>query len=138
MYVELDRLANLIGDAHTYIEIPSNAPRFPLAIRGFGTEYRVVAVRPGSERILGLRLLRVEDTPTPLAIQRLWPLTPADKNASLRQARTKGFLGSSVILHGVGLTSVRSRGSLPRSSSITERCLECSPWCRWFGVPAEP
>jgi hypothetical protein len=102
-YVELDRLANLIGDAHTFIEIPVASPRFPFAVRGFGAEYRIVAVGPGNERMLGARLIRVEDLPISSVIQRLWSLTPTHENRSLRQARAEGFLSSGLILHGVGL-----------------------------------
>jgi hypothetical protein len=112
MYVELDRLANLVGDAHTYIEIPSNSARFPFAIRRFGTEYRIVAVLPGNQRILGSRLLEIQDTPVATAIQRLWPLTPAEENVSLRMARAEGFLSSSVILHGIGITPGRETVTL--------------------------
>jgi hypothetical protein len=105
MYVEVDRLANLIGDAHTFIAVPSDTPRYPFAVRRFGTEYRVVAVRAGSERMLGARLLKVQDVPTSSVIQRLWALTPADENSSLRQARAEGFLSFGMILHGIGLTA---------------------------------
>ena len=106
-YVELDRLANLIGDAHTFIEIPAAGPRFPFAVRRFGAEYRIVAVGPGNERMLGARLIGVEDLPVASVIQRLWSLTPTDENRSLRQARAEGFLSSGLILHGVGLIPAR-------------------------------
>jgi hypothetical protein len=111
-YVELDRMANLIGDAHTYITIPSDTPRFPFAIRRFGTEYRVVAVVKGSERMLGSRLVKVQEVPTPVAIQRLWSLTPGDENPSLRQARAESFLSSGMILHGLGITPARDAVTL--------------------------
>ncbi len=112
VYVELDRMANLIGDAHTYITIPSDTPRFPFAVRRFGTEYRVVAVAKGSERLLGSRLMKVEEVPTPMAIQRLWSLTPGDENPSLRQARAESFLSSGTILHGLGITPARDAVTL--------------------------
>jgi hypothetical protein len=112
MYVELDRLANLIGDGHTFIAMPSDTPRFPFAARRFGTEYRVIAVARGTERILGAQLLKVQDTPTPLAIQRLWSLTPGEENPSLRQARAEGFLSMGMMLHGLGLTPVRDTVTL--------------------------
>jgi hypothetical protein len=112
MYVELDRLANLIGDGHTFIAMPSDTPRFPFEVRRFGTEYRVIAVARGAERILGTQLLKVQDTPTPLAIQRLWPLTPGDEHPSLRQARAENFLSMGMMLHGLGLTPVRDAVTL--------------------------
>jgi hypothetical protein len=111
-YVELDRLANLIGDAHTFVVPPTDTPRFPFAIRRFGTEYRIIAVLSGYERMLGAQVLKVQDSPTPLAIQRLWSLTPADENPSLRQARAEGFLSMGMMLHGLGLTPVRDAVTL--------------------------
>jgi hypothetical protein len=111
-YVELDRLANLIGDAHTFVAIPEDAPRFPFAVRRFGTEYRVVAVQQGGERLLGSRLLKVGDLPTASAIQRLWSLTPAGEHPSLRQARAESFLGVGTILHGIGITPGRDTVAL--------------------------
>lgn len=37
-YVELDQLANLIGDAHTFIALPSDTPQYPFTVRRFGTD----------------------------------------------------------------------------------------------------
>lgn len=111
-YVELDRLANLIGDAHTYIEIPENTPRFPFAVRRFGTTYRVVATTLENERLLGTQLLKIQGVPTLTVIHRLWPLTPSDENLSLRQSRAEGFLSVGMILHGIGLTPVREMVTL--------------------------
>jgi hypothetical protein len=106
-YVELDRLANLIGDAHTYIALPDDDPRLPFAIRRFGVEYRVVAVAAGRPLLLGSRVVKVEALPISSAIQRLWPLTPGDENLQLRRLRAEGFLSSGTMLHGVGITRLR-------------------------------
>jgi hypothetical protein len=120
VYVELDRLANLIGDAHTFIAIPDDAPRFPFAVRRFGTEYRVTAAVRGHERMLGAQLLRVQDAPTPLVIQRLWSLTPANETPKLRQARAEGFLSSGMMLHGLGLTPTRDEVTLTLADSSVQ------------------
>jgi hypothetical protein len=119
-YVELDRLANLIGDAHTYIELPDNAARFPFAVRRFGTEYRIVAAGRGYERMLGAKLLKVQDTPASQAIQRLWSLTPANEHSSLRQARAEGFLSVGMLLHGVDITRGRDSVTLTLSDDAGE------------------
>jgi hypothetical protein len=111
-YVELDRIANLIGDAHTYVVLPRDAPRFPFEVRRFGSEYRVVAVARGNERILGAQLLEVQDQPVSAVIERLWGLTPADEHSPLRQTRAEGFLSMGVILHGLGLTPDRNAVTL--------------------------
>jgi hypothetical protein len=145
VYVELNRLANLIGDAHTFVAIPEDSPRFPFAVRRFGTEYRVVAVQQGSERLLGSRLLTVEEIPTASAIQRLWSLTPADEHHSLRQARAEGFLSVGMILRGSAITPVRDRVTLTledvngRASRIDVRALLADsaaalPWKEVFST----
>jgi hypothetical protein len=122
-YVELDQLANLIGDAHTFIALPSDTPQYPFTVRRFGTDYRVVAVRSGSERMLGSQLLKVQGVPTASAIQRLLALTPAAENPSLRQARAEGFLSSGLILHGIGITAVRDSARLTLRDDAGEEFL---------------
>src|SRR5438128_12103754 len=87
VYVEMDRIANLIGDAHTFIAMPDDIPQFPFRVRRFGTEYRVIAVLRGSERILGARLLSLQDRPIAVVMRRLLALTPADEHRSLASAR---------------------------------------------------
>jgi hypothetical protein len=111
-YVELDRLANLVGDAHTYFALPEDDPRFPFAIRRFGADYRLVAAVAGDQRLLGSRVLKIEALPITAAILRLWSFTPANENPSLRQARAEGFLSSGTMLHGIGISRSRDMVSL--------------------------
>ena len=49
----MDRIANSIGDGHTYIRIPADNARFPIDFQRFGEEYRVVATESGNEKALG-------------------------------------------------------------------------------------
>jgi hypothetical protein len=111
-YVELDRLASAIGDAHTYVELPQDTPRFPFRARRFGSVYRVIAVARGQEQMLGARLVQIDTSPIQLVMRRLWSLTPADEHAGLRQSRAEGFLSVGVMLHGLGLTAARDRVTL--------------------------
>jgi hypothetical protein len=112
VYVELDRIANLIGDGHTFVAPPDDVARFPFVVRHFGSEYRVIAVVRGNERILGAKLLSVQGEPVSVAIQRLWALTPADEHPSLRQVRAERFLSLGMLLHGLGLTPARDAVTL--------------------------
>ena len=112
VYAEMDQIANLIGDAHTFIALPDDSPQFPFQVRRFGTEYRVIAVLRGSERILGARLLTLQDRPIEVVMRRLLALTPADEHLSLRQARAEGFLSMGIILHGLDLTPAREAVTL--------------------------
>jgi hypothetical protein len=62
IYVALDRIANSIGDAHTYVEFPVDTANLPLSLARFGGDYRVVAVGTGSEKALGTRVVNIGDT----------------------------------------------------------------------------
>jgi hypothetical protein len=138
VYIELDRLANLIGDAHTYIELPAYATRFPFAVRRFGTTYRVIAARRDYEGMVGAKLLKIQDTPTSLAIQRLWSLTPSDEHAALRQSRAEGFLTAGIMLHGVGLTPGRDSVTLTLSDDAGhafQRRVRAGPTDPGIGLP---
>src|SRR5262249_7523753 len=53
IYVGLDRIANLVGDGHTFVEFPDDKARLPVQIEQFGDQYRVTAVAPGMEKALG-------------------------------------------------------------------------------------
>src|SRR6266550_1767289 len=90
VYVEMDQIANLIGDAHTYIAMPDDSPRFPFEVRRFGTEYRVIAVLGSNERILGARLVTLQDRPVAVVMQRLLDLTPTRDAVTLTLAHDTG------------------------------------------------
>jgi hypothetical protein len=112
LYVELDKIANLIGDAHTYVVPPQDSPQFPIQVRRFGGAYRIVAVTNGNEPLLGTRLLKLQDQPVAVVMQRLLGLTPAAEHPSLRQARAERFLRMGLMLHGLGLTPARDTVTL--------------------------
>ena len=139
VYAEMDQIANLIGDAHTFIAIPDDSPQFPFRVRRFGTEHRVIAVLRGSERILGARLLTLQDQPIAVVMHRLLALTPADEHLSLRQARAESFLSMGMILHGLDLTSAREVVILTLADdagqhfsfdahAVSKNVADASPW----------
>jgi hypothetical protein len=55
------RIANSIGDAHTYVEFPVDTA-LPLSLARFRGDYRVVAVGTGSEKALGARVANIGDS----------------------------------------------------------------------------
>jgi hypothetical protein len=103
IYVGLDRIANLVGDGHTFVEFPDDKARLPVQIKQFGGEYRVTAVAPGMEKALGARVLRIHDTPIARAHELLLTLTPQDETPFLSQARVEAFLTLGIVLHGYGI-----------------------------------
>ena len=108
IYVGMDRIANSIGDGHTYLRIPTDDAKFPIDFQRFGDEYRVVATAPGNEKALGARVIRIQDTPIADAHELLLALTPADETQVLRDSRVRGYLTLGIVLHGMEIIPDRS------------------------------
>jgi hypothetical protein len=108
IYSDMDRIANLIGDGHTYIEVPEDSANLPIDIQRFGEEYRVVATAAGNEKALGMRVIKIQDTPIARAAELLLSLTPADETPVLRDSRVAGFLTTGILLHGMGIVPDRN------------------------------
>jgi len=108
IYVGMDRIANLIGDGHTYIRFPEDYANLPIDIARFEDDYRVVATANGNEKALGARVIKIADTPTARAHEMLLALTPSNETAVLRNARANGFLTAGILLHGIGLVRDRN------------------------------
>lgn len=107
IYVGMNRVANMIGDGHTYILSPTDDATLSLKLDRFNDEYRVVAVTAGSERALGGRLLKIDDTPIARARELLLSLTPDDETEVLRESRLTVLLTRGCVLHGAGIIQDR-------------------------------
>jgi Peptidase family S41 len=107
IYVGLDRIANSIGDGHTYIRAPADNAKFPIELQQFGDDYRVTATASGNENALGAKVIKIQDTPFARAHALLLPLTPSDETRVLRDARVLGFLTTGIFLHGIGIIPER-------------------------------
>jgi hypothetical protein len=108
IYVGLDRLANLIGDAHTYVEFPRDNANLPLDIRRFGDEWRIAIVAPGYEPALGARVVAIQNVPLARARELAATITPIAETDSLKEARVDGFLTTGMALHGLGIIPDRN------------------------------
>jgi hypothetical protein len=108
IYIGLDRLANLIGDAHTYVEFPKDNANLPLDTRHFGNESRVVIVAPGYEQALGTRIIAIQNVPLAQARELAAAITPIAETASLKESRVDGFLTTGMALHGLGVIPDRN------------------------------
>jgi hypothetical protein len=107
IYIGFDHLANLIGDAHTYVKFPDDNANLPLDIRRFGDDLRVVAVAPGYEQALGARVVSIQDTPIARAQQLAATIAPVAETDSLKESRIEGFLTTGMALHGLDITADR-------------------------------
>jgi hypothetical protein len=108
IYVGMDRIANLIGDGHTYIRAPADNANFPIALQHFGDDYRLTATASGNENALGARVIKIQDTPIARARELLLPLTPSDETQLLRDSRVLNFLTTGIFLHGIGIIPERN------------------------------
>jgi hypothetical protein len=108
IYVGLDRIANSIGDGHTYVSLPGDYAFLPIRLARFGNDRRVVAAGPGYENALGAIVLKINDTPIARAHDLIYSLTPADETAALREARANDLLTVGMVLHGAGITLDRN------------------------------
>ena len=104
----LDRIANLIGDAHTYIKFPEDNANLPIDIQHFGGDSRIDAVTAGYEAALGARVLQVQDTALAQARDQIRAVTPQQENPSLQESHIDSFLTIGVMLHGLGITPDRN------------------------------
>jgi len=111
IYVALDRIANSIGDAHTYVEFPADMAEFPLRLAKFGSDYRVVAVGAGFEAALGARVTEIGNTPIGRVHDIAVAITPAAETTALADARVTGFLTMGIVLHGFGIIPDRNVAS---------------------------
>ena len=125
-YIGLDHLANMVGDAHTYVEFPQDSALMPLEIERFGKDYRIVEVADGYQAILGRRVVAIGDVPVGEIHDRFYEqITPVGETSVLRDARATNFLRIGMALHGIGITVNReiapytfADGNLPRRIAI--------------------
>jgi hypothetical protein len=108
IYAGMDRIANLIGDGHTYMKVPEDNANFPIDLERFRDEYRVVATTSGNEKALGTRVIKIQDIPIARVQELLLALTPADETQVLRDLRVLGFLTTGIFLHGMGIIPDRN------------------------------
>lgn len=111
IYAGLDRIANAIGDAHTYVEFPPDMANLPLALRKFGADTRVFAAGVGFEKALGARVMKIAETPIDKARELAASMTPSVETAALADARIDGFLTMGISLHGFGMIPERGEAN---------------------------
>jgi hypothetical protein len=106
--VGLVRLASLIGDGHTNVQLPPDRANLPLDLERFGDEYRVAHAAPGLEKALGARVVKVGETPVARAREILLTLTPQDETEWLAEGRVQWLLTTGMVLHGTGIVPDRN------------------------------
>jgi hypothetical protein len=142
-YVGLNRVATLVGDAHTYVEFPPDRAALAVGVEQFGDEYRIVRAAAGLERALGTRLVKVHGTPIARVRELLLSMTPASETPELAQARVTYFLSLGMVLHGFGVIPDRKEARLTLADdagqpfALVVRALRSDEKPRWIAVPKE-
>jgi hypothetical protein len=108
IYVGMDRIANLIGDGHTYIRAPADKAKFPIDFQRFEGEYRLAATTSENENALGTRVIKIQDVPIARVHEVLFSLTPSDETEVLRDSRALAYLTMGTFLHGMGIIPDRT------------------------------
>jgi len=116
-YVAIDRIANTIGDGHTFVMWPDDLSKFPIDVRLFDGDYRVAGVLPGNERALGARIVKVGDWPLEKVLEALRTLTPAAETKILADIRIEDFLSIGMLLHGLGIIKDRNAATYTLSDT---------------------
>jgi Peptidase family S41 len=143
IYVGLDRLANMIGDAHTYVEFPPDNANLPLDIRRFGDEWRVAVVAPGYEQALGTHVVAIQNVPLAQARDLAMTITPIAETPSLKEARIGGFLTTGMALHGLGIIPDRNSARYTLATDdgkqmvVDFKALSAGPEPKWVHVAAQ-
>jgi hypothetical protein len=144
VYVGLSRIANLVGDAHTYLRVPRDDANFPFDFHKFGDTYRVTNAVTDQERALGARVLKVENLALPAALQLAREQTPDDESEAYREPLALQRLSVGIFLHGWGLTSNRNVAHYTLADDKGEFTLEVrapppgGPSPAAISIPSEP
>jgi hypothetical protein len=112
IFINLQRLANGVGDGHTGIVLPLDSQRLPIQIARFGPEgrpeLRIVAAGAGLERALGAQIVRVGSLPVAEAWRRVLLITPQDELPALREGSAVGLMSRGLVLHGLNIAPERT------------------------------
>jgi hypothetical protein len=101
--VGLMRIAALVGDGHTHLDLPPSLPRYPLELDWFGRELRVVATTARYQHALGARVLGIGATPVERVLELASQLVPRGENDERTRFTATLLLGSPEVLHGLGI-----------------------------------
>src|SRR5215211_1079382 len=101
--VRLQQIAASIGDAHTYIKLPSNFRRFPLVLYWFGKQLYVVRTTAGYSQVLGSRLFAIDDHPLDEISDKIASVLSNDENESFRLANSPSFIVIPEVLKTLGI-----------------------------------
>ncbi|MGI9064808.1 MAG: hypothetical protein ACR2HX_00150 [Pyrinomonadaceae bacterium] len=119
--VGLMRIAALIGDGHTHLDLPPSYLRYPLELQWFGDELRVIAAQAPYQTAAGARILAIGSTPVRDVMERATQLVPRGENEGRTRLTATMQFTSPEALHGLGVISDRENASFALELATGDR-----------------
>jgi hypothetical protein len=102
--VGLQEVVALIGDGHTYPQVPAASRRYPIRLYWFGDDLRVTQVVEGHERLVGGRVLTIGDLDVQGADFRVRRQIARSENEFYLLSNTAYFLTIAEVVHATGIS----------------------------------
>jgi hypothetical protein len=118
VYFGLHRLTAIVGDGHTGLFVPTNFHRYPLVLRSFGHDWRVVQAGGEALPLLGGRLVSIGGVPVDEATARVAGILAQDENEWYVRSGTPGWLVVAEALHALGLAADTSHATYAVVDSV--------------------
>src|SRR6185436_4628580 len=88
------RIVALIGDGHTHLDLPPSFLRYPVELRWFGDELRVIAAQTPYYATVSSRVLSIGSTSVREVMERTTQLVPRGENDGRTRLTATGHLTS--------------------------------------------
>jgi len=103
--VELMRLIKQVGDGHTQFAYwGGEHHRYPLELRVFGNELRVIGIEQQHEDVLGATLTAIEDTPIAQLLPLINPILQGVENIYSQRQRLVETINVAEVIHGLKIS----------------------------------
>lgn len=119
--VGLMRVAALIGDGHTHLDLPPNTLRYPIEMQWFGDELRVIAAQVPYHSAVGARVISIGSTPIREVMERATQLVPRGENEGRTRLTATMQLTLPEVLHGLGVIEDRADAPFALELATGER-----------------
>lgn len=129
--VAMGRIAALVGDGHTYLEMPAVFRRYPIRLYAFADTLRLVQAAAGHEELLGARVLAIGETTIGEAARRVRRQIAEENDWGYVLSNLPGFLTIPEVLHAHGIAAA------PDSAAWTLETVAGSRRTVWLHPPGE-
>jgi hypothetical protein len=109
--VRIMQIAAKIGDGHTYVHVPQTFKRYPLVVNWFGDELRVTATTADYRRIVGTRLVGIEDHKLEDIRRKMSTVISQDEPIGYWISTSIAFIPIPEILAGLGIAKSDQQAS---------------------------